>query len=58
MALHPLNAERPDLVEHYTEFLTRQFEAHRLLAKRFTPGGAVELTAEQLETLRTLGYIR
>jgi len=30
----------------------------RLLAQRFTGGGKVELTPEQLETLRALGYIR
>jgi hypothetical protein len=58
MALHPINDERPDLVANYTDFLTAQHEAHRLLAKRFTPGGAIELTAEQPQTLRTLGYIR
>jgi arylsulfatase A-like enzyme len=58
MALRPVNDEHPDLVTKYTEFLTRQWEAHQLLATRFTPAGAIELTAEQLETLRTLGYIR
>jgi arylsulfatase A-like enzyme len=58
LALVPINDRHPDLVAHYTEFLTRQREAHELLARRFTLGGAVELTAEQLETLRTLGYIR
>jgi hypothetical protein len=58
MALHPVNDEHPDLVAHYTDVLTHQFEAHQLLARRFMPGGAIELTAEQLETLRTLGYIR
>jgi hypothetical protein len=58
LALHPVNHEHPDLVTYYTDFLTRQYEAHQLLARRFTPGGDIELTAEQLETLRTLGYIR
>jgi arylsulfatase A-like enzyme len=58
LALDPVNDRYPELVAHYTEFLTRQSEAHQLLAQRFTPGGALELTAEQLETLRTLGYIR
>jgi arylsulfatase A-like enzyme len=58
MAHHPVNDEHPDLVAHYTKFLNEQFEAHQLLAKRFTPGGAVELTAEQIERLRTLGYVR
>jgi arylsulfatase A-like enzyme len=58
LALKLMNAERPDLVKKYTEFLEKQWEAHQLLAKRFTPGGKVELTPEQIETLRALGYIR
>jgi hypothetical protein len=58
MALHPVNDGHPDLVAKYTDMLTRQFEANQLLAKRFTPGGAIELTGEQLESLRSLGYIR
>jgi hypothetical protein len=41
-----------------TGLLEKQWEAHRLLATRFAPGGKVELTAEQLQTLRALGYIR
>jgi len=57
-ALTLMNDARPDLVEKYTALLERQWEAHRLLAQRFTPGGRVELTAAQLETLRALGYIR
>ena len=56
--LHSLHEERPDLVEHYTEFLEAQFEAHQLLAQRFTPGEESPLTPEQLRTLRSLGYIR
>ena len=58
MALWSLHEERPDLVEKYTAFLEEQFEAHLALAQYFTPSGAVELTAEQLRTLRSLGYIR
>jgi len=56
--LHSIHEERPDLVEKYTAFLEAQFEAHLVLAQRFTPGEQVELTAEQLETLRALGYIQ
>jgi arylsulfatase A-like enzyme len=56
--LKPVNDEYPDLVEKYTVLLEAQWEAHRALARRFTPGGDVELTPEQLETLRTLGYIQ
>jgi hypothetical protein len=58
LALKPMNEERPDLVEKYTKLLQEQWEAHKLLATRFTPGEKVELTPEQLETLRALGYIR
>ena len=57
MALWSLHEERPDLVEKYTAFLEEQFEAHMALSQFFTPSGEVELTPEQLQTLRTLGYI-
>ncbi len=58
MALWSLHKERPDLVRKYTAFLEEQFEAHLALGQYFTPSGEVELTPEQLQTLRTLGYIR
>jgi len=58
MCLHSVHDEHPDLVEHYTAFLEAQFEAHQLLAQRFTPGEESPLTPEQLRTLRSLGYIR
>jgi len=57
-SLHSLHEERPDLVEKYTAFLEAQWEAHQALAQRFTPGGEVQLTPQQLETLRSLGYIQ
>ena len=54
-----LHEERRDLVEHYTAFLEAQFQAHMALAQHFTsPSGPNPLTPQQLETLRTLGYIR
>ena len=56
--LHSLHEERPDLVEKYTEFLEAQWEAHQALAQRFTRSSDVALTPEQLQTLRTLGYIQ
>ena len=58
MALWSLHEDRPDLVQKYTAFLEEQFEAHVALSQYFTPSGEVELTAEQLRTLRSLGYIR
>ena len=57
--LSPVNDERPDLVQEYTDFLEAQFEAH--LALREYVGIAtneIELTPEQLRGLRSLGYIR
>jgi arylsulfatase A-like enzyme len=56
--LKSVHEEHPDLVEHYTEFLEAQWEAHQALAQRFTRSGEVALTPEQLQTLRTLGYIQ
>jgi arylsulfatase A-like enzyme len=56
-SLWSVHEEHPDLVEKYTELLERQFEAHMALAQRFTSGGETLLTAEQLQTLRSLGYI-
>jgi len=58
LALRLMNDGYPELVEKYTALLEKQWEAHRLLARRFTAGGKVVLTPEQLETLRALGYIR
>ena len=58
LALKLMNDAHPELVKKYTALLQKQWEAHRLLAQRFTAGSKVELTPEQLETLRALGYIR
>jgi arylsulfatase A-like enzyme len=59
MCLHSVHEQHPDLVEKYAAFLEDQVDAHRALAQLFTPGEqAVALTPEQLETLRSLGYIR
>jgi len=57
-ALWSVHEERPDLVAKYTTFLEAQWEAHQALARLFTPSDDVVLTPEQLETLRSLGYIR
>jgi arylsulfatase A-like enzyme len=56
--LHSIHEEQPDLVEKYTMFLEAQFAAHKALAKMFTPSKALPLNPEQLEALRSLGYIR
>ncbi len=56
--LKSLHEERRDLVKKYSDFLNAQFEAHKTLAKRFTPGEDSPLHPEQLKTLRSLGYIQ
>jgi arylsulfatase A-like enzyme len=55
---HSVHEEHPDLVAHYTAFLEAQFEAHRSLAQLFTRSDPLALTPEQLQALRSLGYIR
>jgi arylsulfatase A-like enzyme len=58
LATRNVNDQHPELAEKYTQFLLEQIEAHQALAQHFTPGGEVELTPEQIETLRSLGYIQ
>jgi arylsulfatase A-like enzyme len=58
LALRPVNEQYPDLVKKYTKFLEDTWKDHQALAKQFTPGPKVALTPEQLERLRSLGYIR
>ena len=57
-ALARAREERPDLVERYTRFLEQQFRAHQDLAQLFSRPEESPLTSEQLETLRSLGYIQ
>jgi arylsulfatase A-like enzyme len=54
---HPINEERPDLVARYERLLTEQFEANQTLARKFGPGGRIEMSSDQLERLKALGYI-
>ena len=56
--LHSLHEERLDLAQKYTRFLEAQWEEHQALAKRFTRTTGLPLTPEQLETLRSLGYVQ
>ena len=56
--LRSLHEEQPDLVEKYTQFLEAQWEAHQTLAEHFSRSGETLLTPEQMETLRSLGYVQ
>jgi hypothetical protein len=58
LCISPVNEQYPDLVKKYTVFLEDTLFDHQALAKQFTPGPKVALTPEQLERLRSLGYIR
>ena len=58
LCVNSLHEERPDLVERYTRFLEQQFRAHQDLASLFARAADSPLTPEQLETLRSLGYIQ
>lgn len=53
-----VHEEHPDLVQKYTRLLQEQWQAHQALAQQFTRPEASPLTAEQLRTLRALGYIQ
>jgi arylsulfatase A-like enzyme len=58
LCIAPVNEQQEDLVDYYLKFLTDQWKAHQALAKQFKPGPKSALTPEQLERLRSLGYIR
>ena len=57
-AFRSLHRERPDLVAKYSRMLARLRREHRALAGRFGPRQAVRPASAEVETLRTLGYIR
>jgi arylsulfatase A-like enzyme len=57
-ALRSLHAERPDLVEKYSKMLGRLWKEHLDLAGKFSRPDAAQMTPEQIEVLRSLGYIR
>ncbi len=56
--VNSLHQERPDLVEKYTKYLEQVWKGHQALAKNFTRPGKMPLTSEQIENLRSLGYLR
>ncbi|MGH9362789.1 MAG: sulfatase-like hydrolase/transferase, partial [Thermoanaerobaculia bacterium] len=53
-----VNDRHPRLVERYRRLLLQQWRAHLALAGRFRQAGEMPLTPEQLQQLRSLGYIR
>jgi len=57
-ALHSLHAERPDLAAKYAKMLERIWDENRALARRYTRPARVPMTSEEIERLRSLGYIR
>ncbi len=58
MCLNSLHEEHPEMVAKYTKFLEEQWEAHMSLSTQFTPSDESPMTPEQLEALRSLGYIQ
>ncbi|HSA95358.1 MAG TPA: sulfatase, partial [Acidobacteriota bacterium] len=57
-AFKSLHAERPDLVAKYSKMLDAIWKEHQALAKKFSRAASVSLTPQQVETLRSLGYLR
>jgi arylsulfatase A-like enzyme len=56
--LNSIHEERPELVEKYKAFLEERWNAHLALSQHFTRSKESPMTPEQLESLRSLGYIR
>lgn len=57
-ALRAVNAEHPELVDRYARQLYHLWQANEALAQRFGAADEAPLTPEQLQQLRTLGYIQ
>ena len=57
-AFRDLHEDRPDLAAKYSNILGRLWKEHLDLAKRFSRSGSVPLNPDQIETLRSLGYLR
>ena len=57
-ALKAVNDEHPAEVERYRRILLEQWKAHQALAQRFGDADEVPLDPEQLQQLKSLGYIQ
>lgn len=53
-----VNERHPDLVRKYTRLLQEKWKEHQTIAALYKPSGQSALSPEQIETLRSLGYIR
>jgi choline-sulfatase len=57
-ALRSIHGERPDLVAKYSKLLGRLWKENLALAPRFTREGEIPMRREEVERLRSLGYLR
>jgi arylsulfatase A-like enzyme len=57
-ALRSIHAERPDLVAKYSKMLGRLWKENLTLSRKYTRAGQIPMTSEEIERLRSLGYIR
>jgi hypothetical protein len=57
-AFRSLHEGRPELVGKYSKILGRLWNEHLKLARKFSRPGSVPLAPDQIETLRSLGYLR
>ena len=54
---HDISAKHPDIVERMTEHMQQAKAAARTVAKHFTEASNLNLSAEEVEQLRALGYV-
>lgn len=57
-ALRSIHAERPDLAAKYSKMLGRLWKEELTLSRKYTRAGNIPMTSEEIERLRSLGYIR
>ena len=57
-SLKEVHEQYPDVAEKYRRLLQDEWQNHLRLAERFKRAPGTSLNSEQLQTLRSLGYIR